>query len=65
MVARDEAREVLAFEMLPEAFDRIEIRAVGRKVERRDVVPVESGDLVPSVLSRGGPGARSQGLDWI
>lgn len=37
----DEACEVVAFEVLPEAFDGIEVRTVGRKVNRFDMVPVE------------------------
>ena len=36
----DEAGEVVAFEMLPEALDRIEVRAVRRQVERLDMMPV-------------------------
>ena len=37
---RDEAREVVTFEVLPKSFDRIEVRAVGREIEGLDVVPV-------------------------
>ena len=44
----DEAGQIVALEVLPEAFDRIEIRAVGRKIERLYVVPVEPLGLVPT-----------------
>ena len=38
----------IALELLPEPLDGIEVGAVGRKVERLDVVPVESGAFVPT-----------------
>lgn len=37
----DEASEVVALQMLPETFDGIEVRTVGRKINRFDMVPVE------------------------
>ena len=36
----EEAREVVALEMLPEPFDGIEVRAVGGQELRLDVVPL-------------------------
>jgi hypothetical protein len=45
---RDKAREVVTFEVLPEAFDRIEVGTVGREVERLDVVPVQRIGVVPT-----------------
>jgi hypothetical protein len=36
------ACQVVAFERLPEPFDRIEVGAVGGQVNRFDVVPVEA-----------------------
>jgi len=47
-VLRDEAREVLAFEMLPQPFYGVEVRAVGREVDWLDVMPVEPLGLVPA-----------------
>lgn len=47
-VLRDEAREVVAFEMLPEPFDGVEVRAVWREVDRLDVMPVQPLGLVPA-----------------
>ena len=40
--------EVVSLEVLPEPFDRIEIRTVWRKVKRVDVMPVERLHLVPA-----------------
>ena len=37
----EEACEVVALQMVPEAFDGIEVRTVGREVNRFDMVPVE------------------------
>ena len=45
---RDKPREVVTFEVLPEAFDRIEVGTVGREVERLDVVPVQRIGMVPT-----------------
>ena len=47
-MAGDEARKVLAFEVLPEPFDRIEVRALRREELRPDVVPVERFRFVPT-----------------
>ena len=47
-VVRDEAREVMVFEILPQPFDGVEVRAVGRKVDRLDVMPVQPLGLVPA-----------------
>lgn len=47
-VLRDKARKVVAFEMLPEPFDGVEVRAVGREVDRLDVMPVQPLGLVPA-----------------
>ena len=44
----DEAGEVVAFEVLPEPFDGVGIRTVGRQIDRLDVVPVKPGGLVPA-----------------
>ncbi len=43
-----EAREVVAFEMLPEPFDGVEVRAVGRQELRLDVVLAQALRLVPA-----------------
>lgn len=45
---RDKARQVVTFEVLPEAFDRIEVGTVGRQVERLDVVPAQRIGMVPT-----------------
>lgn len=47
-VLGDEAREVMAFEMLPEPFYGVEVRAVRREVDRLDVMPVQPLGLVPA-----------------
>lgn len=44
----DEACEVMAFEMLPEPFDGVEVRAVRREVDRLDMMPFQSLGLVPA-----------------
>lgn len=48
VVIGDESGEIVAFEVLPESFDGIEVRAVGRQVEWGDVMPVQGFDLVPT-----------------
>lgn len=47
-VLRNVARKVLAFEMLPQPFYGVEVRAVGREVDWLDVMPVEPLGLVPA-----------------
>lgn len=47
-VLSDEAREVMAFEMLPEPFYGIEVRAVRREVDPLDMMPVQPLGLVPA-----------------
>ena len=44
----DEACEVVALQMLPETFDGMEVRTVGRKINRFDMVPVEGLHFVPT-----------------
>ena len=44
----DEACEKVAFEVLPESFDGIEVRAVWRQIERLDVMPMECLHFVPT-----------------
>lgn len=54
MLVGDEAGQIVAFEVLPKPFDGIEIRAVGRQVERCDVVSVERLHLMPTRINLGG-----------
>ena len=58
----NESRQVVTFEMLPKAFDGVEVGTVRRKVDRFDVMPVESLDLVPAgiVENQHTPSTRSR-----
>lgn len=47
-VLGDEACEVMAFEMLPESFYGVEVRAVRREVDRLDMMPFQPLGLVPA-----------------
>ena len=47
-VPGEEARHSVAFEMLPEAFDRIEIRAVGRQEHFLDMMPFQPFGFMPA-----------------
>lgn len=55
------ACEVVAFEMLQEPLDRVEVGALGRQIERLEVMPVQPLRFVPTrvvqqedhLLSRG------------
>ena len=46
--AGDEVCEIIRFEAQPQAFDGVEIRAVGREEPALEVVPVEAGGFVPA-----------------
>lgn len=41
---------MVAFEMLPEPFDGVEVRAVGREVDFLDVMPVQPFGLAPTCV---------------
>lgn len=47
---RDEACEVVTLEVLPEPFDGVEVRTVGREVNRLDVMPVQPFCLMPACV---------------
>ena len=40
----------MAFEILPDPLDRVEVRAVRRKIYGLDVMPVESLGLMPTCM---------------
>jgi hypothetical protein len=44
--------QIVAFEMLPESFDRVEVGTVGRKIDRLEVVPFQALGFVPAVTGR-------------
>ena len=47
-VLDDEAREMVAFLVLPEPFHGVEVRAVRRETDRLDVMPVQALACVPT-----------------
>ena len=49
-ISRQDPGHGMSLEILPQAFDRVEIRAVGRQEHRLNMMPVQALGLVPTGL---------------